>query len=262
MTVKDLIESGYIELYVMNALPEEESIHLERMALSYPELRVEIEKVEAALHALANKQAVTPRPSLKAEILDNIDAGDAVVTTNNNNLIDSVSSTPQKPSLHLLQFLPYMLLLLLGTATFYFYSERNKTLAEQSACAVSDRTKQEEIARLNHTIDILRDPNTKFVQLKGLKLSPQAKVMVFWNKTTKETFLNIADLPQPPPDKQYQLWAIVKTKPVDAGVFDLDFQKVQRMKDFDTAEAFAVTLEDKGGSPTPNLEKMYAMGAL
>ena len=108
----------------------------------------------------------------------------------------------------------------------------------------------------------MRDPNTKFVQLKGLKLSPQAKVMVYWNKATKETFLNIADLPQPPPDKQYQLWAIVKTKPVDAGVFDLDFQKVQRMKDFETAEAFAVTLEDKGGSPTPNLEKMYAMGAL
>ncbi len=262
MTVQDLIESGYIELYVMGALPEEESIHLERMAASYPEVRAEIEKVEAALHGLAIKQAVTPRPSLKAEILENIGDGNAETYTTGNNSVHSIPVAPAKPTLNLAQVLPYMLSLILGTTAFYFYSERNKTQTEQSACAVSDKTKQEEIARLNHTIDILRDPNTKFVQLKGLKLSPQAKVMVYWNKTTKETFLNIADLPQPPSDKQYQLWAIVNTKPVDAGVFDLDFQKVQRMKDFDAAEAFAVTLEQKGGSQAPNLDKMYAMGAL
>ena len=261
MTVQDLIESGYIELYVMDALPEEESIHLERMAASYPEVRAEIEKVESALHSLAIKQAVTPRPSLKAEILESIGESNAGFHVSDNNPSHSTLTAVTKPAFNLAQVLPYMLSLILGTAAFYFYSERNKTLTEQSACAVSDRTKQEEIARLTHTVDILRDPNTKFVQLKGLKLSPQAKVMVYWNKTTKETFLNIADLPQPPADKQYQLWAIVNTKPVDAGVFDLDFQKVQHMKDFDSVEAFAVTLEQKGGSPTPNLEKMYAMGA-
>ena len=149
-----------------------------------------------------------------------------------------------------------------NTLAFYFYTNKNKIQAEQIACATADKSKQDEIARLSHTVDLLKDRNTKFVELKGVKLSPQSKVMVYWNKNTKETYLNIADLPQPPSDKQYQLWAIVNSAPVDAGVFDFDFQKVQHMKDFENAEAFAITLEDKGGSAKPTLDKMYALGTL
>lgn len=259
MTITDFIESGYIELYVMNALPEEECIHLERMAASYPEVRAEIEKVEATLHALAQKQAVTPHPALKDEILERLEKSEST---------GNFSHEPAQPvavanqTLHFAQILPYILALLLGTLAFYYYNNKNKIQTEQIACATSDKTKQEEIARLSHTIDILRDRSTKFVELKGLKLSPQAKVMVYWNKTTKETYLNIADLPQPASDKQYQLWAIVNQKPVDAGILDFDFQKVQHMKDFDSAEAFAITLEPKGGSVAPTLDKMYALGAL
>ena len=262
MTTNDLIESGYIELYVMNALPLEESIQLERMAASYPEVRAEIEKVEATLHALAQKQAITPRSSLKAEILENL--GHEISIPNSSNALheSGTSPTPVKTSLHFAQFLPYMLALLLGTMALYFYSNRNKIQAEQAMCATSDKTKQDEIARLSHTIDMLKDRNTKFVELKGLKLSPQSRVMVYWNKNTKETYMNIADLPQPASDKQYQLWAIVNAKPVDAGILDFDFQKVQHMKDFDAAESFAITLEPKGGSATPTLDKMYAFGAL
>jgi anti-sigma-K factor RskA len=35
--------------------------------------------------------------------------------------------------------------------------------------------------------------------------------------------------------------------------------QAQKMNNFDAAEAFAITLENKGGSATPTLSEMYVM---
>ena len=75
-------------------------------------------------------------------------------------------------------------------------------------------------------------------------------------------YINVNSLPVPSADKQYQLWAIVDGKPVDAGVFTMtsDSASIQKMKSISGAQAFAVTLEKKGGNPTPTMTAMYLMG--
>ena len=68
-------------------------------------------------------------------------------------------------------------------------------------------------------------------------------------------------MPQPQAGQQYQLWAIVDGKPVDAGMVEIDPGKaLHRMKNIPKAEAFAITLEKAGGSPTPTLTAMFVMG--
>jgi anti-sigma-K factor RskA len=62
-----------------------------------------------------------------------------------------------------------------------------------------------------------------------------------------------------PPGKQYQLWAIVDGKPVDAGMVG-DCEGLCKMKVINRAEAFAITLEKEGGSSAPTLTAMYVMG--
>jgi anti-sigma-K factor RskA len=62
-----------------------------------------------------------------------------------------------------------------------------------------------------------------------------------------------------PAGKQYQLWAIVDGKPVDAGMIG-DCEGLCKMKVIDHAEAFAVTLENAGGSPAPTLTAMFVLG--
>ena len=68
-----------------------------------------------------------------------------------------------------------------------------------------------------------------------------------------------------PSDKQYQLWAIVDGKPVDGGMILTskrgDKYRIQKMKTFGKAEAFAVTLEDEKGNPTPK-GPMFVMGKM
>jgi anti-sigma-K factor RskA len=51
----------------------------------------------------------------------------------------------------------------------------------------------------------------------------------------------------------------VNGKPEDAGLMS-NCDGVCKMKNIPKAEAFAITLEKKGGSPTPNLASMFVMG--
>jgi anti-sigma-K factor RskA len=56
---------------------------------------------------------------------------------------------------------------------------------------------------------------------------------------------------------------MVDGKPVDAGMLDMDKgQMVVKMKNTPVAQAFAITLEKKGGSPTPDMNAMYVMGTI
>jgi anti-sigma-K factor RskA len=72
----------------------------------------------------------------------------------------------------------------------------------------------------------------------------------------------INNLPQPASDKQYQLWALINNKPEDLGVFEVKQQKLLvKMRNVRNAQVFAVTLEPRGGSPTPT-GAMYVMGKL
>ena len=74
----------------------------------------------------------------------------------------------------------------------------------------------------------------------------------------------VNNLPQAAPEKQYQLWAIVDGKPVDAGMVeesaDASGKLLLKMHNIPEAQAFAITLEKKGGSPTPTMEAMFVVG--
>jgi anti-sigma-K factor RskA len=73
----------------------------------------------------------------------------------------------------------------------------------------------------------------------------------------RHAFIDVLSLPEPEEGKQFQLWALVKGLPVDAGVFNTDVSNIQRVKDIESADGWAVTLEPKGGSVSPSLDKMY-----
>jgi anti-sigma-K factor RskA len=98
--------------------------------------------------------------------------------------------------------------------------------------------------------------------LKGTPTNPNAMATVYWDKATNDVYLLVNHMSPTPSDKQYQLWAIVNGKPVDAGVFSVsaDTSGIHKMGRFENAQAFAVTVERLGGSPTPSLETMVVIG--
>jgi anti-sigma-K factor RskA len=68
-------------------------------------------------------------------------------------------------------------------------------------------------------------------------------------------------MPKLASDKQYQLWALIDGKPTDLGLFDGGKDKViLKMNNTQKADAFAITIENRGNTGGPNLQQLQSMG--
>ena len=103
----------------------------------------------------------------------------------------------------------------------------------------------------------------KMARMDGTAISPQSDATVYWDTTSHDVYLMVNNLPAPASDQQYQLWALLDGKPIDMGMLEISEKPLQlyRMKNAQNAQAFAITLEKKGGNPTPK-GPMYVIGKL
>ena len=99
------------------------------------------------------------------------------------------------------------------------------------------------------------------VNLQGTQKAPRSSASVFWDSASANVYLAVQNMPQLPNDKQYQLWAIIDGVPKDLGVFDVKKDNfIVKMQGVKKAQAFAITIEKKGGSPTPTMDEMQVVG--
>ena len=97
---------------------------------------------------------------------------------------------------------------------------------------------------------MLHKPDVKMAAMRGIS-DPAMYATIYWDTTSKDVYLMVNNLPQPASDKQYQLWALLNGKPIDLGVFARQERLLTKMKNVQNAQAFAITLEPKGGSQSP-----------
>ena len=71
--IKEYIETGILEMYVSGLTDHEESKEVKLMANKYEEVRLEILKIEKALHQYSNKQTASPRQEVKEAIFKKIE---------------------------------------------------------------------------------------------------------------------------------------------------------------------------------------------
>jgi anti-sigma-K factor RskA len=114
-------------------------------------------------------------------------------------------------------------------------------------------------------LGIFKDTSYKLIRLKPTGKVPSANMTVAWSPVKKKVIIAMAALNMPKNDKdhQYQLWALVGGKPVDLGVFDKtanDSVDMKEMKPIGNADAFAVTLEPRGGSVNPTMSELMVLG--
>ncbi len=118
--------------------------------------------------------------------------------------------------------------------------------------------------KVENDLHVIDNPAFTKVVMKGTPNEPQALASVYWNKQTKEIFLSIQNLKHLSQQNQYQLWAQIDGKMVDAGVFDGNITGLIKMKNMLKSEVtvFAVTIEPRGGRPVPTVETLQVAGSL
>lgn len=256
MEIKEYIASGVVELYVMGSLSESDRDEFERMLSIHPELKKELDVVEESLFVMAVSQSIEPRKEVRSKILNAVLVGS--VEKKSDPIVRSMWSD--------MRIAASITIALLSVGAAFYYHHKWSASEEKFASLVAERDQM--AANLNVVnysfqnalggIEIMRDLNTKSIALVSTDTSRNFRARVYWNTQSHQSYIDVQQLPDPGPGKQYQLWALVDGKPVDAGVFNLsDSAILQRVKDVQKADLWAVTLEPAGGSVSPTLDKMY-----
>ena len=259
MNVKDYIESGIIESYVMGLASESERAEFEQLCTQHPELVAARRKFEEKLEAYASENAVPPPPEVKVRLLNTINMENA-----KNPVPEQTPVQTPVRSMGMLRFIAAAsVLLLIGMGYLYYQAKQ----ANQDLVDTNQRLNVK-VTETQGTLDkiigeqkAISDSNTLVVNMVGTKVAPKSSANIYWDSTSSKVYLVVKNMPQLPSDQQYQLWALIDGKPKDLGVFDSKDNKViLQMKNTQKAQAFAITIEKKGGSPSPTLEKMQSLG--
>jgi anti-sigma-K factor RskA len=257
-----IISSGDLELYVLGMLPADESEKLTVLAGLFPEIKEEIDRISETLRSVGNAAEVQPSSHIKGELMQKLAAlKEPVIASSSAPIIEmrpvqsSNRSWPAAASVAAVLFAAgFIYLLNINRDQKALVSDQERRIASLEKTVVS---KDDVLRESQVMLDMFRNEEFRKINLKQMPGASPAEVEIFWSTKTNEVYVGGIRLPEAPSGKQYQLWAIVNGKPVDAGLISKG--QLQKMKTFDKAEAFAITLENEGGSPTPTMEAMIVM---
>ena len=265
--IQQYIDSGQLEAYVLGTLSEAESVEITALLEVHPSLKQEVEEIEAGLMGLGSQQLSSePSDSILTNALSQIEEEESTIAAST---LPTTATIKPFAWVRILSIAAGILLLCSLGANFFLYekwqdsegelialnNENDVIMAEKGILRVKLDESDKMLAQLNN-------PSGQTVRLKGLDIAPESKVILSWNPEDNKVILLAQKLPQAPSDFQYQLWAIIDGKPVDAGLLDEGSAKFMKQLPEGTLAAFAVTLEKRGGSESPTLEKMYVYGEI
>ena len=273
MNIDNYISSGAIESYVLGIADAQEAAEVQQLSLEYPEIKQAIADFEASLELAAFANAFTPAASVKERLMFALhdEFVEPVVTAEPAKVINlAASDIGDVKHTNLFKYLAaasVVLLVASAVLNIIFYSKYTKAneqvvalLNDKNTLTADNKSMQVKYLDLTTNLELLSDTNIIKVSMKGTAGKESNIATVYWNNKTKDVYLLANKLPKVPSDKQYQLWALVDGKPVDAGMLSVDCNGVCKVKNVLNAQAFAITLEKKGGSPTPDLKQLQVIG--
>lgn len=295
MDVQRYISSGILESYVFGMLPEAEQGEVETAVLQYPDVKAAVDSLQQDKERFIQQYAIAPPAGIKDRLMEiirqeNTEEGNDLlpeelrtpVAVNGKSPKKTAKETPvkqlpatNKSSDKIWKYLTAaIVVLLLGSIVmnfFFFHKSTDYKSRYQSLIATKEKLEadkaqqaQASFSKIDSTTavveaDPLNNPDFKWTKITGGGAYTGNEVSVGWNAHTQSLYLLAKLMPVPPAGKQFQLWAIVNKKLVDAGVFLTGAgvsQQLQQMKAIAAAQGFAITLERTGGSPDPSMDQV------
>ncbi len=261
MDIEKYIASGILELYVAGVLSEKENAEVHGYAQEYPEIKAEIEAIEAALLEVTEKASPGIYSNsfylIKQKLGKVIDLPPVV----------AVERTPW------FGYIGWAAAVLFGAGMIWMYIENDRLKTDIQIVNDDRQTLEEQIleardqmADTESILEELRDKNVTVVALGGQTVSPESYAKAYWNKAEQKVYIDAQGLPEPPPGYTYQVWSLKLDPLTPTSVGLLDFasndNRLFELPNPNESEAFGITLEPEGGSETPTLEQLYTLGAI
>ena len=261
--MEEFINSGILELYIFGVTTEEENREVQEMARQHAEVRAEILSIEKAIIDLS--YSVSPQLSpevyhrIRKELIDKHDDKEGVVQLQ-----------PRRSAASYIGWAAAVVLLGCLGVQYFMYDQE----VEQKEAATKERDKYEQLCastskdneQKEKALRVIRAKNSAIVNLGGQQAAPDSYAKVYMNDAENEFYVDIAGLPPAPEGKVYQVWALMLNPitPTSIGVLDKDklagSEGIIKVDNFEGVQAFGITLEPAGGSPSPTMEQLYTLG--
>lgn len=275
MDIKEYIASGIIDSYVLGAVSEQEAQEVRCLSKIYPELQEELIRAQKTFEDYAQSIAVDPPKEVKDLLMRRIreTPQEAGMEAPAHTETPKEAKVVRMPSIYKWS-VAASIIVVVGLGLLYLRSVSSVNELESEVANLQRDSKQKtesltsEITTLQATLFEVEDreafinaPNTEKLTLQGTEAQPTSSATVYFDRKTGSAILASNGLPEPGQGKQFQLWAIADGKPIDLGVLDKDSAFTPKIPvNVQGVQAFAITLENEGGSPTPTLEQMYVIG--
>jgi anti-sigma-K factor RskA len=261
LNIQDYISSGILETYLLGLAGEEEARELEQLCQKYPEVKAALEEAENTMENYAQLHAISPPAPAKEQIWSAIQQAAAI------NSKPEESHPVQIKRFKLSQYITAAAILVIVAGVPYHVYKMSKyeqeiTILEQEKLdiLVQNKNFQARIKQANDQVEVLASAQTKSINLAGVA-GHETQLASLFLTGNGALFINANNLEKLPSNQQYQLWGIVKGKPVSAGLIDQQRDSVlQEMTYLEDVELYAITIEKQGGSDEPTLSQMVVAG--
>ncbi|MCU0337166.1 MAG: anti-sigma factor [Sediminibacterium sp.] len=254
-----IISSGDLELYVLDQLPPKEREQIAALAQIFPEVREEIQRIEAGLEKLASAEAVTPSSHVKDSVLSKIAAIQKAPVSTRESQNKSATVVAMKSYW---KWAAAASIIILVSGWLWLNQSFQKLDADNRAMAFQMDSLKLNLNRFQEIEQALAKQTTQNIALASIEPNSTLAAKIIWDKEAGKVWLFTGNLPPAPAGKQYQLWCIQGNQPNDAGLVPLALLEngFVAMKACGQSDAFAITLENVGGSPTPTLDQLKVLG--
>jgi anti-sigma-K factor RskA len=273
VNTKEYIESGILEAYMLGALTPQEKAQVEADIARYPELKTELNAIEGTMQQYWIDRAIQPPVEMQEKIwkaIQSNSAGEGEIRP-----AGAAKVIPFQPEYRKTARWKYAALWaglagsLLANVLFWGQAKEQKdqsTALEYKIDTLQNQQKQLSGLVSNYTkaTAMMADTAMQTIVMHTMQKGHPMAATLYWSKDKGLAYVAMDALPQPPKGMQYQLWVMQEGKPVDMGVLPNsmantpEMQKVPKL--VSSGEAFAISLEKEGGSPTPTMQNIYVMG--
>ncbi len=269
MDIKAYILSGKLELFVLGELSEREREEVVMLSKQYPEIKQELDQIEEAIFAFDDKTGVKPSSNVKKRIFDTMDKTSSKETPKN------IQSPKETKTVGLLPWKAYAaaasIIAVIASVFAIYFANRYYDVDEQLTAMVEERSvlaQELEQYKVNFEqadtqLETLLAGNYERVPMsgEGFETQKDALVDVWWDREASSVFISVNNLSELDESNDYQLWAIGDDGPVGIGLVNPNQKfSLQQMQRVAAAGAFAITIEPKGGSESPNLDRLVVLG--
>lgn len=268
MDIQGYITSGKLELYLLGELSERERAEVESMAAKHPAIQREIDELEKVMFDMDHQLGQLPSLGVKEKIFESLEADfqskpqPAIAPMEGKVL-------PLSPWKSFAVAASIVAILASAAAVFYatkFYEkEQQFTALVQEQSVIADNLNQVKLDAQEKDAQLgkLVAGDFQLVKLKGesLDIQKDAEVNLFWDQGAAEVLVAVNKLNSLSDEFDYQLWAIGDQGPIGIGlVNEGEKMSLQQMQAVAQAGTFAITIEPRGGSKSPTLEKLVVIG--